>query len=327
MSERLFHYIEGNSKKFWSISLEDTSHTIHFGRIGTEGQEKTKAFSSEKEARASYEKLIKEKLGKGYTEVTDADSDEDEADEVIKKLRKKLAKFKKPAWYPIVKDCDGSLRESKFSGTPWLGKNEEWPICPNCKNTLQLFLQLDLGNLPAELEGEFGKGILQLFYCTNSEPLCEVECEAYFPFAESVRVRIVETDGDGKKVEIPLAEYFPAKLITGWEKHEDLPSPDEFMELLGKEGLSLEEDEEEMLYEECGNELDLSLPGDKLGGWPAWVQGVEYPSCPVCSQRMRLVFQLDSECNLPCMFGDAGCGHITQCKDHKDQLAFGWACG
>lgn len=59
---------------------------------------------------------------------------------------------------------------------------------------------------------------------------------------------------------------------------------------------------------------------------PLWVQGIEYPNCPVCNQKMRLVFQLDSEDNLPFMFGDVGCGHITQCKTHKTQVAFGWAC-
>jgi len=68
-------------------------------------------------------------------------------------------------------------------------------------------------------------------------------------------------------------------------------------------------------------------PGDKPGGWPDWVQGAEYPACPTCGARMGLVFQLDSEDNLPTMFGDMGCGHVTQCSVHRDVLAFGWACG
>ncbi|MDJ0556950.1 MAG: hypothetical protein QNJ68_21390 [Microcoleaceae cyanobacterium MO_207.B10] len=41
---------------------------------------------------------------------------------------------------------------------------------------------------------------------------------------------------------------------------------------------------------------------------------------------MQLVFQVDSNDNLPFMFGDVGCGHITQCKDHKNIVAFAWAC-
>jgi len=42
---------------------------------------------------------------------------------------------------------------------------------------------------------------------------------------------------------------------------------------------------------------------------------------------MGLVFQLDSEDSLRPMFGDMGCGHVTQCSVHPDVLAFGGACG
>jgi hypothetical protein len=41
---------------------------------------------------------------------------------------------------------------------------------------------------------------------------------------------------------------------------------------------------------------------------------------------MQFVFQIASEDNIPYMFGDVGTGHITQCPEHKNQLAFGWAC-
>ena len=66
--------------------------------------------------------------------------------------------------------------------------------------------------------------------------------------------------------------------------------------------------------------------GEKLLGWPAWVQGVEYPNCQVCNKEMSFIFQVDSSRNFDYDFGDCGCGHITQCKEHKDQLTFGWAC-
>ena len=66
--------------------------------------------------------------------------------------------------------------------------------------------------------------------------------------------------------------------------------------------------------------------GDKLAGWPAWIQYVAYPRCRQCGLWMWFVFQIDSQCNLWHMFGDNGCGHITQCPDHRDELAFVWAC-
>ncbi|MEQ8191229.1 MAG: WGR domain-containing protein, partial [Candidatus Eremiobacterota bacterium] len=78
MKKRTFEFIEGTSSKFWSICGEGTGHTVHFGRIGTEGQKQTKNFSSEEEAEKSYEKLIKEKLKKGYIEIIEGESLEKE---------------------------------------------------------------------------------------------------------------------------------------------------------------------------------------------------------------------------------------------------------
>lgn len=230
-----------------------------------------------------------------------------------------LLPFKRSAWKPITKNKDGSLSASKFSGTPLLEAGEEYPRCRNCDKPLQLFVQLNLGELPEPVQGEFGRGLLQLFYCISQEPLCEVECEAFFPFAKSVLVRIIQPDTEISSSEIHLpANSFPPKLITGWKEIEDYPN--------AEEGYSLGIIKE---YEEWDLIGDAGFPqvGDKLAGYPAWVQGVEYPSCPTCGETMRLVFQIDSEDNLPFMFGDVGCGHITQCKNHKDQLAFGWACG
>ncbi len=74
MKKRTFEFIEGTSSKFWSIWGEGTSHTVNFGRIGTEGQKQTKNFSSEEDAEKSYEKLIKEKLKKGYIEIIEGES-------------------------------------------------------------------------------------------------------------------------------------------------------------------------------------------------------------------------------------------------------------
>jgi predicted DNA-binding WGR domain protein len=70
MSRREITFSEGTSNKFWAIELDDKSHTVNFGRIGTSGQTQTKEFASEDAARNSYDKLIAEKTKKGYTEAT-----------------------------------------------------------------------------------------------------------------------------------------------------------------------------------------------------------------------------------------------------------------
>lgn len=226
--------------------------------------------------------------------------------------------LRRSAWKPLVRMADGSITDSKFSGTPYLKADEEHPKCRNCGKPLQLFVQLNLDRLPAAVMNEYGSGLLQLFYCIGEDPLCEVECEAFFPFSESVLVRIVESESEVSNVGSAPENSFPPKLITGWEEIVDYPGWEEAETL----GVEFEEGDWDQLFES-----GFPQGGDKLAGYPMWVQSIEYPDCPVCGEQMRLVFQIDSEDNLPYMFGDVGCGHITQCENHKSQLAFGWACG
>jgi predicted DNA-binding WGR domain protein len=69
MARREFHFTEGTSNKFWIIELEGDAFTVRFGRIGTDGQTQEKEFGTEAEALKAYEKLIAEKIKKGYEEV------------------------------------------------------------------------------------------------------------------------------------------------------------------------------------------------------------------------------------------------------------------
>jgi uncharacterized protein YwqG len=258
-------------------------------------------------------------------------------DDIIEKLEPWLARHRRLAWKPVVKDGDGPASSSKFCGTPWIGPDAPWPHCGHCNNPLPLFLQLDLDELPKELGGRFGTGLLQLFYCTLDK--CQ-GCGGWEPFADDLsRVRIVRpTDSASKGFVVEDAAGFPAKRIVGWSPLIDLPKPSEHEELGLKYtydfdagtvrlacpelGLLFDSIKDHMLAENIAN----SQLGDKLAGWPAWIQGVEYPKCPQCGRRMVHVFQVDSEDNIPFMFGDAGCGHITQCPVHKEVVAFGWAC-
>lgn len=65
------HYLEysdRSSAKFWEIRNEGKFFTVRWGKIGAEGQTKTNEFTSAEEARKEAEKLLVEKLKKGYTE-------------------------------------------------------------------------------------------------------------------------------------------------------------------------------------------------------------------------------------------------------------------
>jgi predicted DNA-binding WGR domain protein len=61
-------YMDAKSSKFWSVEQTGNSHTVKYGRIGTDGQSLTKSFPDEATAIKETEKLIKEKLGKGYVD-------------------------------------------------------------------------------------------------------------------------------------------------------------------------------------------------------------------------------------------------------------------
>ncbi|PHS05031.1 MAG: hypothetical protein COA78_15785 [Blastopirellula sp.] len=70
--KRHLQFDDGTSSKFWEIVVDGASHTVRFGRIGTDGQKKTKDFSSTAEAQQSCDRLIQQKTKKGYREVSAA---------------------------------------------------------------------------------------------------------------------------------------------------------------------------------------------------------------------------------------------------------------
>jgi uncharacterized protein (TIGR02996 family) len=65
---RSFEFSDGSSNKFWNIDLQGSSFTVTFGRIGSKGQTQLKTFPSEAAAEKAHDKLVAEKLAKGYVE-------------------------------------------------------------------------------------------------------------------------------------------------------------------------------------------------------------------------------------------------------------------
>ncbi|MFO1495655.1 MAG: DUF4132 domain-containing protein [Lysobacterales bacterium] len=67
---RRFECVEGGSSKFWEVALDGEQIRVRFGRIGTAGQTQTRACASAAAAQAEQDRLIREKTGKGYREVS-----------------------------------------------------------------------------------------------------------------------------------------------------------------------------------------------------------------------------------------------------------------
>lgn len=225
-------------------------------------------------------------------------------------------KHARRAWKPVCVAGTASL--AQFGGSPVLAAGERWPACAGCDQPMQFFLQFPLASLPASFAAR-GAGILQLFYCSQDDG----KCETWRPFSGTHLVRVLTGPAMPATHPTGLAP-FPVCAIEQWQELSDYPQPAEHDEL----GLVYDYDvPNKRMSVTCGDlgvvvrdlpiepdaseAIAIAAAGDKLGGWPMWVQDVEYPVCPQCDRRMELVFQVDSEDNIPYLLGDLGCGHIT----------------
>ena len=65
---RYFEFKDKESSKFWEITVTGKKVSIHYGKIGTAGQNTVKELATPTEASAHAEKVIGEKMKKGYKE-------------------------------------------------------------------------------------------------------------------------------------------------------------------------------------------------------------------------------------------------------------------
>ncbi len=226
-------------------------------------------------------------------------------------LDKNLKSLVRPCWTLETVEKDKSVQGSKFSGRPWLSDGEPWPVCKVCNKPLAFFLQLNSAELPQGAKVAF-KGLLQLFFCTNSE---SNDCLGFQAFSKSVFARVIVPTGKPSGIVLPSGGY-SVRSITGWKKYDDAPSWIELGSEFSDNAAAMDQ-----LVERYS-----TATGDKLLGWPAWAQGPEYPKCKKCRKPMSYVFQIDSNDHLQHTFGDCGCGHVFHCAT-DNLVAFTWACG
>ena len=221
------------------------------------------------------------------------------------------AAYRRTAYVPSVVPGPFAA-DSGFGGQPYLAPGVTNPSCPRCDEPMPLIAQIALDAQPTPVIA--GTGLLQLFYCTRERDgsPCDVALEGWEAFSPCHVSRLVAAGSGGTSptVEPP----FESKRITGWTPADDYPNWEE----LGALGADAGEPPDDV--------EPFPLEGEKLGGWPAWVQGIEYPSCPRCDTQMTLVLQVDSEKHVAMMWGDMGIGHVTQCPNHPEVLTFAWAC-
>jgi predicted DNA-binding WGR domain protein len=130
-----YEFSEGTSNKFWEINLSGKSFTTTYGKIGTSGQTTIKQWKSEAEAKKEYDKLIAEKVKKGYQPAgggSSADEDDDEDEKPAKKSKaaaKPAAKAAaKPAAKAAAKSSGGDKSTPRYFEFSEGTSNKFWEI-------------------------------------------------------------------------------------------------------------------------------------------------------------------------------------------------------
>lgn len=92
---RHFDFKNENTSKFWVITQSGESVTVRYGKTGANGQSQTKAFADVSAATKHAQKLIAEKLGKGYVDqvVTPVPMAGTVLDDEVNKLTVPMAKM------------------------------------------------------------------------------------------------------------------------------------------------------------------------------------------------------------------------------------------
>jgi predicted DNA-binding WGR domain protein len=113
---RTFIYEDDKSNKFWTIEIDGKGYTVNYGKTGTNGQTSSKEFDTTDDCQKAAEKVIKEKLGKGYKEVQAAkQKNKPKMDEKVESLCKEIEK----AW---LDQLDGEDKKEFLKGIKKLEK-------------------------------------------------------------------------------------------------------------------------------------------------------------------------------------------------------------
>ena len=171
------------------------------------------------------------------------------------------------------------------------------------RQPLQLFLQLNLDELPDEAKqqpGLGGLGLLQVFYHHvpvdqpgGGECYAEPAWEAFDGAHKTVRIvrPVGESEESNQNNESDLE---PARIV-GWKSHDDVPT-----------------------IEDAGIDFDFGSGG-----------GQPRVNCDAINLSRSLSDDdaIDGVPYLDYLFGDCGTAHVFRCPAYPDIVTLSWACG
>jgi hypothetical protein len=219
---------------------------------------------------------------------------------LAEQLRKKIPQQKRAAWRPLFQAESALPGGSRFGGCPLLNPGETWPKNPGGKPLLFL-AQLELSSLPAPHKGE---GLFQ-FFIDESLPNGHKPGFSWLRVFSPLAKATVATPPPGARV-------FPVCAVRGWEEQDDVPSLPTLYRLFP----ALREADE--ATDDALRDEFRSLAGEKVGGWPHWIQNDR------AGKEDAFLLQIDSEKTLPLRWGDAGIAFVFRLPDGS--FDFLWEC-
>lgn len=307
-------FSDDKSHKFYEVTLDGVEVTIRYGRIGDGGNTSTKVYATEEQAKTEATKAITGKVKKGYAPAVVGDREK-------RPILQGVARFnhlKRTAWTPILEMREDSPLASKYLGKPWLNPNDPGILCSSCGQPKSCHLQLNLQDVPTELQNQLGQGLIQVMVCDSED------CADVVEGSEHIRLIQIEAATNPSAPTNSSAANQGDRSnqvyqIVGWQPFDDYPTAEEAQDAhntdYGEEG-------EEALFFTWEGERRKQ---DKLGGWPCFWQHFDgYPNCPVCQQPMQFLYlfgrsPLDDPYEL--MLASDCPISLFQCRVHPDQFA------
>jgi hypothetical protein len=188
------------------------------------------------------------------------------------------AALSRAAWIGNLTSAPGPANGTRCGGQPWTNPDAPTPMLGG--RPMPLLIQVDLAQFGARQR----PGLLQVFYDQDAAHAYSGNTpydvlDDWAPWVVSKHVRIIDPEV-GKLGDWESSRAWPGFSFTSWEHIVELPG----RETLGEIGLA------------WGNANDAGEParGFKVGGWPAWHQGPDYPACPRTRLPCEYVLQIPS---------------------------------
>jgi predicted DNA-binding WGR domain protein len=172
---------EGKSRKFWHGWVDGLELNVRFGPLGKDGTEQRKTFDSKEKANKELEKLIKQKLAKGYADETQKLKFEESPLEVIELVDPPL---------PVLDDASLAYDEAGvkggWSGTFWRGdyafagtrRDEQSHAGLVDRVGKTRFREFDPPLVGASFEGDFDESNERVAVCLANGPVYLVDVQS-----------------------------------------------------------------------------------------------------------------------------------------------------